>query len=41
VLLAASLDDLEEVEGVGRERAKQVREGLGRLAEASMVEYYP
>jgi diadenylate cyclase len=41
VLLSASLDDLEEVEGVGRERAKQVREGLGRLAEASMVEYYP
>jgi diadenylate cyclase len=41
VLLAAGLDDLEEVEGVGRERAKQVREGLGRLAEASMVEYYP
>jgi diadenylate cyclase len=41
VLLAASLDDLEEVDGVGRERAKQVREGLGRLAEASMVEYYP
>ncbi|HVD13051.1 MAG TPA: DNA integrity scanning diadenylate cyclase DisA [Actinomycetota bacterium] len=40
VLLAASLDDLEEVEGVGRERARQVREGLGRLAEASMVEYY-
>jgi len=41
VLLAAGLDDLEEVEEVGRERAKQVREGLGRLAEASMVEYYP
>jgi diadenylate cyclase len=41
VLLTASLDDLEEVEGVGRERARQVREGLGRLAEASMVEFYP
>jgi diadenylate cyclase len=40
VVLAASLDDLEEVEGVGLERARQVREGLGRLAEASMVEYY-
>jgi diadenylate cyclase len=40
VLLTASLDDLEEVEGVGPERARQVREGLGRLAEASMVEYY-
>jgi diadenylate cyclase len=41
VLLAASVDDLEEVEGLGRDRARQVRDGLGRLAEASMVEYYP
>jgi len=41
VLLTASLEDLEEVEGIDRDRARQVRDGLGRLAEASMVEYYP
>src|SRR6266545_4237058 len=41
VLLTASLEDLEEVEGIGRDRARQVRDGLGRLAEASEVEYYP
>jgi diadenylate cyclase len=41
VLLSASLEDLEEVEGIDRHRARQVRDGLGRLAEASMVEFYP
>lgn len=35
VILAASLEDLEEVEGVGPGRARNLREGLRRLAEAS------
>ncbi|MGC5627482.1 DNA integrity scanning diadenylate cyclase DisA [Georgenia sp. Z1344] len=36
-LLAATTDDLQEVEGVGRARAFAVREGLGRVAETSLV----
>jgi diadenylate cyclase len=39
-LLAASLDDLLEVEGVGETRARGVREGLSRLAESSILERY-
>jgi len=40
VILAAGLEDLEEVEGVGAGRARQIREGLNRLAEASILERY-
>ncbi|HZD70916.1 MAG TPA: DNA integrity scanning diadenylate cyclase DisA [Actinomycetes bacterium] len=40
VILAASLEDLEEVEGVGPGRARNLREGLARLAEASALEHY-
>lgn len=36
-LLAATTDDLQQVEGVGRARAFTVREGLGRVAETSLV----
>jgi diadenylate cyclase len=39
-LLAASIDDLLEVEGVGETRARGVREGLSRLAESSILERY-
>ncbi|HYN30844.1 MAG TPA: DNA integrity scanning diadenylate cyclase DisA [Dermatophilaceae bacterium] len=39
-LLAANLDDLMDVEGVGENRARLVREGLSRLAESSILERY-
>ncbi|AKT52654.1 DNA integrity scanning diadenylate cyclase DisA [Arsenicicoccus sp. oral taxon 190] len=39
-LLAASLEDLMDVEGVGESRARAVREGLSRLAESSILERY-
>jgi diadenylate cyclase len=39
-LLAASVADLERVEGVGGSQAKGVREGLSRLAESSLLERY-
>jgi diadenylate cyclase len=39
-LLAASIDDLQVVEGVGEFRARSVREGLSRLAESSILERY-
>jgi diadenylate cyclase len=39
-LLAANLEDLMDVEGVGEGRARAVREGLSRLAESSILERY-
>jgi diadenylate cyclase len=39
-LLSAGLDDLMQVDGVGEARARAVREGLSRLAEASILERY-
>jgi len=39
-LLAASIDDLQTVDGVGELRASSVREGLSRLAESSILERY-
>ena len=39
-LLAASIDDLQAVDGVGESRARTVREGLSRLAESSILERY-
>jgi diadenylate cyclase len=39
-LLAASVDDLQAVEGVGDLRARGVREGLSRRAESSILERY-
>ena len=39
-LLAANLEDLMLVEGVGESRARAVREGLSRLAESSILERY-
>ena len=39
-LLAAGIDDLMAVDGVGEQRARAVREGLSRLAESSILERY-
>lgn len=39
-LLAASVDDLQTVDGIGENRARVVREGLSRLAESSILERY-
>ncbi|SEG28808.1 diadenylate cyclase [Thermomonospora echinospora] len=39
-LLAAGIDDLQSVDGVGESRARSVREGLSRLAESSILERY-
>ena len=39
-LLAASLEELMSVEGVGEQRARAIREGLSRLAESSILERY-
>ena len=36
----ATVEDLQAVEGVGDARARGVREGLSRLAEASILERY-
>lgn len=39
-LLSAGIDDLQAVDGVGELRARNVREGLSRLAESSILERY-
>jgi diadenylate cyclase len=39
-LLAASVEDLQRVEGIGSSHARSVREGLSRLAESSLLERY-
>jgi diadenylate cyclase len=39
-LMAASLDDLDAVDGIGAARARLVKEGLTRLAESSILEQY-
>jgi diadenylate cyclase len=39
-LLGATVEDLQAVDGVGETRARSVREGLSRLAEASILERY-
>jgi diadenylate cyclase len=39
-LLAANLEDLMTVDGVGEQRARAVREGLSRIAESSILERY-
>ncbi len=39
-LLAAGIDDLQAVDGIGDTRARTVREGLSRLAESSILERY-
>jgi len=39
-LLAASIDDLQSVDGVGEARARSVRDALSRLAESSILDRY-
>jgi diadenylate cyclase len=39
-LLAASVEDLHQVPGVGASHARSVREGLSRLAESSILDRY-
>ena len=39
-LLAASVEDLQRVDGIGASHARSVREGLSRLAESSLLERY-
>jgi diadenylate cyclase len=39
-IMRASVGDLEEVDGVGEARARSVKEGLTRLAEASILDRY-
>jgi diadenylate cyclase len=39
-VLAATVEELQSVDGVGETRARSVREGLSRLADASIIERY-
>jgi diadenylate cyclase len=39
-LMAANIEDLMAVEGIGEQRARTVREGLSRIAESSLLERY-
>jgi diadenylate cyclase len=39
-LLAASVEDLQAVDGVGETRARAVREGISRLAEVSIIDRF-
>ncbi len=39
-VLAATVDELQDVEGVGDARARSIREALSRLADASIIERY-
>jgi diadenylate cyclase len=39
-VLRASIDDLDDVEGVGDARARSIKEGLSRLAETSILDRY-
>jgi diadenylate cyclase len=39
-IMRATLDDLDEVEGVGETRARAIKEGLSRLAESSILDRY-
>lgn len=39
-LMAANIDDLMAVDGIGEQRARTVREGLSRIAESSLLDRY-
>ncbi|MBV8560011.1 MAG: DNA integrity scanning protein DisA, partial [Acidimicrobiia bacterium] len=36
----ATIDDLDDVEGVGGTRARAIKDGLSRLAETSILDRY-
>lgn len=40
LLMAASTSQLMEIEGVGEQRARSIREGLARMAESSLLDRY-
>jgi diadenylate cyclase len=39
-LLAASVEELQAVDGVGEARARAIREGISRLAEVSIIDRF-
>jgi diadenylate cyclase len=39
-IMRATIADLDEVEGVGENRARAIKEGLSRLAESSILDHY-
>jgi diadenylate cyclase len=39
-IMRATIDDLDDVEGVGETRAKSIKEGLSRLAESAILDRY-
>lgn len=39
-IMRATIDDLDDVEGVGETRARAIKEGLARLAEAAILDRY-
>ena len=39
-LMAANIDDLMQVDGIGEQRARTVREGLSRIAETSLLDRF-
>ena len=39
-IMRATIDDLDDVEGVGEARARAIKEGLARLAETSILDRY-
>jgi diadenylate cyclase len=39
-IMRATVDDLDDVEGVGSVRARAIKEGLSRLAETSILDRY-
>jgi diadenylate cyclase len=38
--MQATLEDLDEVDGVGESRARSILEGLSRMAETSVLDRY-
>ena len=38
--MRATIDDLDDVTGVGATRARAIKEGLSRLAESSILDRY-
>ena len=39
-ILRATIDELDEVDGVGETRAQAIKDGLARIAEASILDRY-
>jgi diadenylate cyclase len=39
-LMAANIDDLMAVDGIGEQRARVIREGLSRIAETSLLDRF-